>query len=497
MEVGVGRTSMSLKELKRVEVLGRVRAGTLSLVGASTLMGVSYRQAKRLWRRFRQRGAVGLRHRSAGRPSPRRKKAAFKRRVLSLIRRHFLGDDEHEAFGPTLIAETLAEDHQLKVDAETIRRWMLENGLWRRVREAPKHRRRRERKAHFGELVQMDGSFESWLEDRGPRGCLMNLVDDATGRCGGRFEAQETIWGAVRGVRGWIAKYGIPQALYTDWKNVYVRKPTPLELGAGEVPLTAFGRMCAKLGIRIIPASSPQAKGRVERSHGTHQDRLIKKLRRAGIRDYEAANTYLETTYWPTHNVRFSQAPGSSEDFHIGVPPEVDLDQVFRIETERTVTNDWVVRHEGRLLQIERTGRVYPPARSTVRVCEYEDGHLEVWYRDQRVRWTEMTGTHGTKARVEVPSRRTAGRTKTPGVRVLRRRPAASHPWRRGGQHLCDHMGWSTPKKARPRCGNAGGVDEQRALAHPSLEIVRPPRPTWAGAERPHDSHIPTAPPSS
>jgi hypothetical protein len=255
--------------------------------------------------------------------------------------------------------------------------------------------------------------------------------------------------------------------------------------------------MCSKLGIRIIPASSPQAKGRVERSNGTHQDRLIKKLRRAGISDYKAANTYLETKYWPTHNVRFSKEPGSSEDFHIRVPPEVDLDQVFRIETERTVNNDWVVRHHGRLLQIERKGRFYPPARSTVLVCEYEDGHLEVWYREQRVRWTDVTGTQGRKERVEVPSRLKAGRTKTPGVRVLRRRPAASHPWRPGWQHLCDHMGWSTPKKARPRCGNAGGVDEQRALAHPSLEIVRSSEPMLAGAQRPHDSHIPTAPASS
>lgn len=491
MEVGVGRTSMSLKELKRIEVLGRVRAGTLSLVGASTLMGVSYRQAKRLWRRFRRRGAVGLRHGSAGRPSPRRKKAAFKRRVLSLIRRDFLGDDKHDPFGPTLIAETLSEDYKLKVDAETIRRWMLEKGLWSRVRAAPKHRKRRERKAHFGELVQMDGSFESWLEDRGRTGCLMNLVDDATGRCGGRFEAQETIWGAVRSLRGWIASYGIPQALYTDWKNVYVRKPTPLELAAGEVALTAFGGMCSKLGIRIIPASSPQAKGRVERSNGTHQDRLIKKLRRAGVSDYEAANAYLETKYWPMHNARFSKEPGSSEDFHTRVPPEVDLDQVFRIETERTVNNDWVVRHDGRLLQIERKGRIYPPARSTVLVCEYEDGHLEVRYRDQPVRWTEITGLAAAKEAVVAPSRRTTGRTKTPGVVVLRRRQDG-HPWQQGWQRMRDGLPWAAPK--HPRCGNGGGVDEQRTLAHPSLEIVRAPESLRAAPRRPHDSHIPTAP---
>ena len=121
------------------------------------------------------------------------------------------------------------------------------------------------------------------MEDRGPTACLMHMVDDATSRSGGRFEPQETIWGAVRTLRGWIAAYGIPLALYTDWKNVYVRKPTEAELATGAAPLTQFGRMCAALGIRIIAASSPQAKGRVERGHGTHQDRLIKKLRRKGV----------------------------------------------------------------------------------------------------------------------------------------------------------------------------------------------------------------------
>ncbi len=200
----------------------------------------------------------------------------------------------------------------------------------------------------------------------------MDLVDDATGTCGLRFEAQETTWGAVRSLRAWIAAYGMPVALYTDWKNVYVRKPTEAELAAGTVGLTQFGRMCATLGIRIIAASSPQAKGRVERGHGTHQDRLVKKLRRRGIADYEAANAFLTSPYIPDHNRRFAQPPAAPEDFHTPVPPGLDLDEVFRLETERTVGNDWVVRHDTRLLQLERRGRHYPPARSTVLVCEYQ-----------------------------------------------------------------------------------------------------------------------------
>jgi hypothetical protein len=215
-------------------------------------------------------------------------------------------------------------------------------------------------------------------------------VDDATGRSLGRFGAQETIWAAVAILRAWIARYGIPRALYTDWKNVYVRRPNQEERDTGAEPLTQFGRMCASLGIKIIPASSPQAKGRIERHHGTHQDRLVKKLRRKGIADVEAANTFLDAEYWTEHNRRFAQAPASADDFHVAVPRGVRLDQVFRLEDTRTVSNDWVVRYDNRYLQIERQSH-RPPARSTVSVYEAPTGHLEIRYRDRVVRWTEIT----------------------------------------------------------------------------------------------------------
>ncbi len=197
-------------------------------------------------------------------------------------------------FGPTLAAEHLASDDGLEVHAETLRRWLKEAGLWQRQRRRKPYRQRREAKAHFGELVQLDGSFHEWLEERGPRGCLMHMVDDATTKALGRFSEEETIWAAAGVLRRWIERYGVPQALYTDWKNVYVRPPNAEERERGEPAVTQFGRMCAKLGIRIIAASSPQAKGRVERAHGTHQDRLVKKLRLAGIGNYDQANAYLD-----------------------------------------------------------------------------------------------------------------------------------------------------------------------------------------------------------
>ncbi len=157
------------------------------------------------------------------------------------------------------------------------------------------------------------------------------MVDDATSRSAGRFSEEETIWAVAAVLRQWIEQHGLPHALYTDWKNVYVRAATAAEQGAGVVPLTQFGRMCATLKIQIIPASSPQAKGRVERNHGTHQDRLVKKLRRLGIAADGPANAFLETTYWPQPNARFPQAPASAGDFHRRCPPAAVLDRVFRL----------------------------------------------------------------------------------------------------------------------------------------------------------------------
>ncbi len=251
---------MSSRELERVEVMGRVGSGELKLSDAGVMLELSYRQAKRLWRRYRQLGSKGLKHGNAGRPSNRSKPLKFRGRVLNLIQKKYSGSEE-ERFGPTLAAEHLAEEDGIVVDHDTLRRWMLKGGLWSRQRKRKKHCQRRERKWHFGELVQLDGSFHDWLEARGPRGCLMDMVDDATSETQARMGKEETIWAAAGVLRIWIGKYGVPRALYTDWKNVYKRKATPAEQLRGKVPVTQFGRMCRKLGIRIIAASSPQAKG--------------------------------------------------------------------------------------------------------------------------------------------------------------------------------------------------------------------------------------------
>ena len=431
---------MSAKELRRVEVLSRAKAGELKVVDAAELMGVSYRQGKRLWRRYREEGAEGLQHRSAGRAGNRAKPRKFREQVLGLVRKKY-GGEEGKRFGPTLAAEHLEQDDGLPVDSETLRRWMLAEGLWSRGRKRKAHRTRRERRKHFGELVQLDGSFHDWLEGRGPKLCLMNLVDDATGTTWSQLHAAETIWAAADVFRAWVETYGVPHALYTDWKNVYVREPTEAELLAGEVPLTQFGRMCAKLGTRILAAHSPQAKGRVERNHGTQQDRLIKKMRLQGIGTVGEANRYLRQQYLPDHNRRFRREPASPQDYHRKAPGPRELDAIFRLEEERTISNDWVVRYQGRFLQIERESR-YAPAGGKVLVSQGRDGGLRVLYRGREVRWREMAAPLR-QAQGGERSRTAAPRPEPPAAapgragevrKKLRRGPPATIPGKRGGR---------------------------------------------------------------
>jgi transposase len=412
---------MSARELTRVGVLSRVKAGTLSVKSAAQVLAVSYRQAKRLAQRYRAEGAKGLKHRSAGAPSNHARPPAERERALALVREKYGGAVDLR-FGPTLAAEHLASEDGLTVHHDTLRRWMLTAGLWSRARQRAPHRQRRERKAHFGELVQLDGSFHLWYETRAPRGCLMNLVDDATGRTLTRLGDEETIWAAADVLRRWIEAYGVPLALYTDWKNVYVRVPNAEEQGTGAVPLTQFGRMCASLGIQIIAASSPQAKGRVERNHGTHQDRLVKKLRRLGIADAPTANAFLETTYLPDHNARFAVPAASPEDFHRRTPSRVALDHAFQLEETRVLSNDWVIRYATRAFQVARQSQ-QAPAKSTVLVRENAAGAIELRYRGRLMPWIEIAAPVTPKPPAVRPRRSSAPQRPA--------RPSADHPWRR------------------------------------------------------------------
>ena len=410
---------MNDKELRRGEVLGRVKRGELKLSEAAQVLDISYRQSKRIWKRYSAGGTKALKHGNVGRVSNRAKPAEVRKRVLQLVRENYSGEP-HERFGPTLAAEHLRKDHDLQVSVRALRLWMLAEGLWSRRRKRQPHRQRRQRKAHFGELIQVDGSHHRWLEDRGPKGCLMNFVDDASGRALCRFSSEETTWAAADLLEAWVRQYGVPKALYCDWKNVYKRQPTSREALEGIEPETQFGRMYAKLGIRIIAASSPQAKGRVERHHGTHQDRLIKKMRLQGICDYEAANRYLGEQYLGEHNAKFVCEPAAEADFHQRPPKRLDLKWVFCLEAERVVSNDRVVRFENRFLQLKPKRNQALGAGGRVTVQQARQGELQVIHEGRAVAFEEITW----------PEPKPRPKPKQQAARQ-RPKPAADHPWRK------------------------------------------------------------------
>jgi len=428
---------MSAKEHERAVVFARVVAGECRLREAAELVQLSERQAKRVLARFRRAGRAGLVHGNVGRRSNRARPPEERARILELVRAELGGGAElgpGQRFGPTLAAEHLEEEFGMVIPARTLRDWMVEEGLWSRARKVRRRPRRRERRAHFGELVQLDGSFHDWYEGRGARSgslsCVMNMVDDATSETLLRFGDQETIWAAVHILQEWVRLYGVPRALYTDWKNIYKRARSSVERTLGIEAHTPFGLMCKKLGIRVIGAGSPQAKGRIERSNGVHQDRLIKKMRRLGIEDDVAANRYVVEKYLPAHNARFGRPPRDCADYHLPLNPALRPDDVYCLEYRRVVGNDFVVQYEGMGLQLDRKSRGRVPAGSRVLIRRTEDGRIRVIHcgpdgHDHECRWTPAP-----------PRTNTPSRTKPdPKPRKPPARPDREHPWRRAGRY--------------------------------------------------------------
>ena len=413
-----GHLVMSRKERERVKLFARVKGGELKLREVSEVSGLDYRQCRRLYQRYGAQGDGGVVHRGRGRRSNRGHKAELKQAVLARYQ------ERYPDFGPTLAAEKLALDGHA-VDHETLRRWLMAAGLWQRRRKRARHRSWRERRAHFGELVQFDGSHHLWFEERGPKCCLMNMVDDATGQTLALFSAEETIFAAMELLWKWIELYGIPRALYTDKKNVYVAAEQVRQRAAesGEEVLTQFGRACKALGIEIITAHSPQAKGRVERSNGTYQDRLVKELRLAGVCTIAAANEFMDHGYSEQLNEKFAIAPRAQADYHRGAKG-YDLPAIFCLEEQRCVTADWTVRFNNQYYQLQ------PPGKATigqgqVLVQRYLDGTLHFRYRDQEVSYTVLPERPQPTAQTRKRKR------KQSGVSIMEKYvPATNHPWR-------------------------------------------------------------------
>jgi hypothetical protein len=378
---------MSRKDCRKVQVLSRVKEKLISVRRAGELLGLSHRQTKRLWKRYREGGEQAVIHRGRGARSNNHIDPNLKQRIVDRYRRVY------EGFGPTLAAEKLAEEDGFPpISRETLRLWLLEAGLWRRHRRRSPYRKRREPKHHFGELLQMDGSHHPWFGQEHNRCCLMNLVDDATGISLAILSEQETTEAAMRILWAWIERYGIPLALYCDLKNVYLcdREPTLEEQLQGKLPKTAFGLACEKLGIEIISAYSPQAKGRVERKHGVYQDRFVKELRLRGAKTIAEANMILQGGFIEKLNQKFAHAPMAEENLHVRLMVRQDLQDIFCFEQMRSVGHDWVVRNDNHFYQLLRGHEPLPRATSKVTVRTWLDGSVHILHRARRIEYQEF-----------------------------------------------------------------------------------------------------------
>jgi hypothetical protein len=414
--------TMSLKERERMRVMTGVKRAELTLVEASELMGVCYRQSKRIWRRYQDDGDAGLVHRLRGLPSARRKPPEL--RALALAR---YAEDRYADFGPTLMAEQLAKEKVL-VDHETLRRWRLAAGQHTIRRRKQQHRQWRERKPSFGAMVQLDGSHHDWFEGRGPKCVLMVMVDDATNQMRARFSPEETTRASYDVFEGWVRKHGVPGSLYVDRDSIYRCEGVGsiAEQLAGKPPQTQFGRAMEQLGVELILANSPQAKGRVERMNGVLQDRLVKELRLAGINDIESANRFLDGTYLKAFNRQFARVATSPVDMHRAVPR--NLNEVLSWEEERVVQGDWTVACEGKRYQLDQQHEALSLVRRKVIVRTLRNGRVQLVYRSQLLKWRALPAgavrkLRPAKAVLSVKTR-------------IEKAPPVSHPWRRDGVGL-------------------------------------------------------------
>jgi len=390
-----GRIPMGQKELLRSKMLEMVRQGKITLKAAAVTMRVCYRQGIRLYAAYREEGDAGLVHGNCGKESNNRLPETVRSAAVQAYR------ERYSDFGPTFAAEKLKEEKGLAINAASLRNLLIEAGEWKGKRQSKEYRSRRERRARFGELVQFDGSHHRWFEGRGPVCCLMTMIDDATNTRIARFFEQETVEAAMTVFSLWIKSYGIPEALYCDKKNAFVltRDPTDAELLAGVTePKSHFGRACDKLGVQVIAANSPQAKGRVERNHGLDQDRLVKELRLKGISTIAEANRFLEKTYLPKMNEKFSRPPADTADAHVPLG-NVSLKDIFCFLYERTISNDYVVRFEKRLFQILKSNSTLPKPKDKVTIRIRLDGSLSILWKGTNLLVKELTNIQNHKIR--------------------------------------------------------------------------------------------------
>jgi len=410
--------TMSKKELTRLEVMQRIQEKRLTQKEAAHILGLSIRHVRRLYQAYRERGASGLMSQRRGKPSNNRLDPQVVGQTIDLIY------ERYRDFGPTLAHEKLTEVHNLRLSRESVRRIMIEEGLWKpkKARKLQIHQMR-ERRACFGELVQIDGSDHDWFEGRGPRCTLIVFIDDATGRLGELwFVPVETFFAYCEASRHYFECFGKPVAFYTDKHGIFqVNQPSPLGMGKG---LTQFERAMQELDIQIMCANSPQAKGRIERANQTLQDRLVKELRLRGISSMQAANEFLPE-FREDYNRRFAVVPRSNRDAHRPLQKKENLDLILSHQETRTLSRNLTVQYRKVIYQIQTQRPTYALINARVTVCENALGEVDILYRGRPLSYTVY---HKQEKHAQVVSSKTLNhKLKTPTP------PAKEHPWRRYG----------------------------------------------------------------
>jgi hypothetical protein len=397
---------MSKKELNSYPVIDRVVKGEITQKAAAEVLQITDRQVRNKLRAYRLNGPQGLVHKNKGKPSRRKWNSEDEAFSIELLK------SEWHGFGPTYAAEKLGELHSINVCAETLRNSMIRSGLWIVKQNRPKHRKWRQRRPCFGMMIQLDGSPHDWFEGRGEKCTLLVFIDDATSKVVWlELVKSESTAGVIQAVRHYMQKCGRPASFYVDYGSVFsVNTNNP-----DREKITQFGRMLKELDVNLIFASSPQAKGRVERSNQTHQDRLVKDLRLAGISTIQEANKYIHDSYLKKHNSKFSVAPIESTNVHRSLDG-YDLDNIFCLKNKRIMNNDFTITYQARLFQIEKQ-RVMMKPKDKIIVHEYFDGSISLWIRGTKLIFNQIK-QRPVKPVVE----------KVVSLKVFK--PAPNHPWR-------------------------------------------------------------------
>ena len=375
------RIEMNQKERDVLTIMRPVLSGERTQVEAARLLGISVRQVRRIYRKLQEHGDQAVVHGLRGQPSNHTSDPELRRAVLEAYRNRYAG------FGPTLACEKL-QGEELVVSTETLRRWLIQEELWQRQRRRDPHRSRRPRRDCFGELVQMDASIHNWLEGRGEEVVLISMIDDATSRQISRFYHSATVGTHMDLVGRWLGCYGRPLALYTDRHSIFMPQDKGRQLPDAK---TQFGRALAELGIELILARSPQAKGRVERNFNTTQDRWVKEMRLAGVTTCDGANELLDGGLLAEHNRRFSKPARLASDAHRPLGPGHKLPAILSIQEQRVVGNDYTIRFQNRIYQL-----LPPPLpglrKGTVVIEMRLDGSMEIRFGERYLKWEKVEG---------------------------------------------------------------------------------------------------------